>query len=96
MTVVTVGKGGNGLAGVAPDSGGDEPGLSWREINQLVREIEDWAHASDTPIESDELEAEIRRRLTLAGIFPEAIENEAERVMRCIFETEEARRAHAG
>ena len=87
-----------GVAGVAPspDNGGDEPpGLSWRVIDQLAREIEDWAYARrDTDTEPD-LEAEIRRRLTEAGIFPEAIENETERVMRCIFETEEARRHRA-
>ena len=90
---VTVGKGGNGPAGVAPDNGGDEPGLSWREINQLARETEEWAYARrDTTVEPDELEAEIRRRLTEAGIFPNAIEIETERVMQCLFETQEAHR----
>ena len=77
-----------GVAGVAPSpgNGGDElPGLSGRAIDQLARETEDWAHASDTPIESDELEAEIRRRLTVAGIFPEAIEIELGRVMHSLF-----------
>ena len=84
-----------GVTGVAPfpDSGGDEPGLSSRAIHQLARQLEDWAdERRDTGIEPDELEAETRRRLTEAGIFPEAIEIETDRVMRCIFETEEARR----
>ena len=86
-----------GVAGVAPfpGNGGDRPGLSWRAIDRLARDAEDWAHASDTPVESDELAAEIRRRLTEAGIFPEAIEIETDRVMRCLFETEEARRHRA-
>ena len=77
------------------DRAEEPPGLSWRAIDQLAREIEDWAYASDTAIEPDELEAEIRRRLTEAGIFPEAIEIETERVMRCLFETQEARRGDA-
>ena len=73
----------------------EPPGLTWRAIDQLAREIEDWAYARDTPVEPDEVEAEIRRRLTEAGIFPEAIEIETEQVMRCLFDTQEARRAHA-
>ena len=87
------------VAGVAPfpDNEGDEPGLTWRAIDQLTRETEEWAHARrDAAIEPAELKVEIRRRLTAAGIFPEAIESELERVTRRLFETQEARRAHAG
>ena len=76
-----------GVAGVAPSpgNGGDEPGLSWRAIDQLaLRETAEWVYERrDTDIEPDPLEAEIRRRLTEAGIFPEAIEIETDRVKRC-------------
>ena len=77
-------------------SAGTSPGLSWRAIDQLTKEIEEWAYArrDESDIEQAELEAEIRRRLTAAGIFPEAIEIETERVMRCLFETQEAHRHH--
>jgi putative DNA primase/helicase len=85
---VTVQKGGNGHAGAS-----EEPGLSWRAIDRLAREIEEWAYARrDTAVGPDELEAEIRRRLTEAGIFQTAIEIETERVMQCLFETREAQR----
>ena len=84
-----------GVAGVAPFSGdGAEapPGLSWRAIDQLAREAEEWAYARrDRTIEPADLEAEIRRRLAKAGIFPGAVEIETERVMRCLFETRESR-----
>ena len=84
-----------GVAGVAPfpDTGGDEPGLSWRAIDHLAREIEAWAYARhDMTIEPAGLEAEFAGDSTVAGLFPEAIEIELGRVMRCLFETEEAHR----
>ena len=84
-----------GVAGVAPfpDNGDEGPGLSWRAIDQLARELAEWAYARrDTGIEPAELKAETRRRLTAAGIFPEAVEIELGRVMGCLFETDEARR----
>jgi Protein of unknown function (DUF3631) len=84
-----------GVAGVAlsQGNGGDElPGLSWRAIDQFAGEVEQWAAGRGTDIEPAELGAETRRRLTAAGIFPDAIEIELERVMRCLFEGREARR----
>ena len=84
-----------GVADVAPfpDNGGDGPGLSWRAIDQLAKELAEWAYARrDTGIEPAELKAETRRRLMAAGIFPEAVEIELGRVMGCLFETDEARR----
>jgi hypothetical protein len=60
----------------------------------MAREIEDWAcslrHQGD--IGEDQLRAKIGRRLADAGIFPQAIQVETERVLRCLFETGEARR----
>ena len=90
---VTVGNGGNGHSRAREPIGIDQPGLSWRAIDQLARETEDWAYArrDQGDIGQDELEAEIRRQLTVAGIFPEAIEIEIERVMQCLFE---GRRGH--
>ena len=88
-------KGGNGLAGVAPfpTNGAHEAGLSWRAVDQLAKELEEWAYARrNEDIEPAELEAETRRRLAAAGIFPAAIETELGRVMRCLFETQEAHR----
>jgi hypothetical protein len=94
---VAVGKGDNGptRANGGP-FGGDAPGLSWRAIDQLARETEEWAYARRDrgDIAVEELEAEIHRRLTAAGIFPGAIEIEAERVMQCLFEGQEAQRHH--
>ena len=79
------------------DRAEEPPGLSWRAIDRLAQELEEWADARrDTGVEPDELEAEIGRRLAGTGIFPEAVEIETERVMRSLFETQEARRARAG
>ncbi len=54
----------------------EAPGLSWREIDRVANEVEEWAyqhkHESDL---NDRLEPEVRRRL--AGIvLPEAVEAE--------------------
>lgn len=78
----------------------EKPGLSWREIDQLAREIEGWAYQHRNPdsgdVDQTGLEAETRRRLIQAGIPPEAIPIEVERVLRCLFEGQEARRSQAG
>ena len=75
-----------------PGNGGDAPGLSWRAIDQITHEVEAWAdgrrHEGD--IDQDDLEAEVRRRPIAAGIFPEAVGFESERVLRCLFEGREA------
>ena len=78
-----------------PGNGGDAPGLSWRAIDQITHEVEAWADARrhEGDIDQDDLEAEIRRRL-VAGIFPEAVGFESERVMQCLFEGREAIRMH--
>lgn len=72
----------------------EKPGLSERAIDQLAREVEDWAYArrDQGDIGPDVLEVEIHRRLVAAGIFPEAVPIEAERVLRSIFEGREAAR----
>jgi hypothetical protein len=69
------------------------PGLSWRAVDQLARQVEDWAHAQrdQGDVTPEELEAEIARRLT-GLVLPEAVAIEANRVMTCLFETREARR----
>jgi putative DNA primase/helicase len=72
------------------------PGLDWCAIDQLAREIEDWAYRhrdSDSgDVDQAGLEAETRRRLMAAGVFPEALEVEIDRVMRWLFEAREAAR----
>jgi Protein of unknown function (DUF3631) len=72
----------------------EKPGLSERAIDHLAREIEDWAYArrDHGDIEPDALEAEISRRLVGAGILPEVVGIEVERVMRSLFEGREAAR----
>jgi hypothetical protein len=66
--------------------------LSERAIDQLAREVEDWAYArrDQGDIGPDEIEAEVSRRLAAGGILPEAVEIEVERVLRSIFEGREA------
>lgn len=79
-----------------PRARDDEPGLSWRAVDAIASQVSDWAHdrshsgKGDTDI--DQLRAEVGRRLEEAGLFKDAIEFEAERVIGCLFETEEARR----
>jgi hypothetical protein len=78
-----------------PGNGGDgQPGLSWRAVDQMACEIEEWAYSlrHQGDIGEDQLRAKIGRRLTDAGIFPEAVEVETQRVLQCLFETGEARR----
>jgi hypothetical protein len=81
-----------------PGNGGDQHGLSWRAIDQLARQVEDWAYQQrgDTDGINAQVEGEIRRRLMQAGILPEAIPVEVERVLQCLFEGQEARRSQAG
>jgi Protein of unknown function (DUF3631) len=90
---VAVGKGDNGPARANGETFG-EAGLSWRTIDRLVGDVEDWAYGRrhEGDIDQDDLEAEIRRRLVAAGIFPEAVGFESERVLRCLFEGREAAR----
>ena len=84
-----------GVADVAafPGNGGEErPGLSERAIHQLAGELEDWAHSRQgETISERSLKGEIYRRLT-GNVLPEALELEAERVLRSLFEGQEARR----
>ena len=91
-----------GLAAVAPvapfpGDGGDAPGLSERAIDQQAREIEHWAYArrDQGEVGPDAIEAEINRRLRGAGILPEFVGIEVQRVMRSLFEGREAARAEA-
>ena len=68
------------------DGAEDPPGLSRRTIDQLARETTDWAYARrNTTIEPADIEADIRRRLSASGVFPESIEAELERVMQVVF-----------
>jgi hypothetical protein len=71
--------------------------LDWRAIDAIAREIEGWAHgrrdSGDTDSINAQVEGEIRRRLIQAGILPEAIPIEVERVLQCLFEGQEARRS---
>ena len=89
---VAVEKGGNGPA--CANGEPFNPGLSWRAIDQLASEVEDWAYArrDQGDIEPDDLEAEIRRRL-IEIMLPEAVEIEVDRVMRSLFEGREAARS---
>jgi hypothetical protein len=86
------------VAGVAafPDDGSEQaPGLNWREIDRLAKEIEDWASENRDKVDLSQasvLEAEIRRRLA-SMVFPEAVEIEFERVTRSLFEPKDARHA---
>ena len=60
-----------GLATFATDTtdlagdGRNEPGLSWRTIDRLANELEEWAYANRDKVRIDQvsvIEAEIRRR----------------------------------
>jgi hypothetical protein len=64
----------------------DAPGLSWREIDQLAKEVEEAAYhyVRENGVELD-VEAEIRRRL-LGRVFPEHLETETDRVWQRLFE----------
>jgi putative DNA primase/helicase len=76
-----------------PDDGGDETGLSWRTIDRLANEVEEWAYANRDKIRTDQasvIEAEIRRRVISAGVLPEIVAFETERVMTSLFEGREA------
>ena len=78
-----------------PDDGGDEPGLSWRTVDRLANEVEEWAYANRDKIRADQasvIEAEIRRRVIGAGVLPETAAFETERVMTSLFEGREAAR----
>ena len=71
------------------------PALSWREIERLAREVEDWAYAHRDEVDltkASVVEAEIRRRLA-DKVLPEAVEIELERVTRSLFEPKDARHA---
>jgi hypothetical protein len=79
-----------------PEDGGNEPGLTWRTIDQLASEVEEWAYANRDRVRIDQagvIEAEIRRRVIGAGVLPEAIAIETDRVMTSLFEGREAARA---
>jgi hypothetical protein len=78
-----------------PDDGGNEPGLSWRTVDQLASEVEDWAYENRDKVKIDQadvIEAEIRRRVIGAGVLAEAVAIETERVMTTLFEGREAAR----
>ena len=86
-----------GLATAAtafPDDGGREsPGLSSRTIDQLASEVEEWAYANRDTVSTDQeavIEAEIRRRVIGAGVLPETVAIETERVMTSLFEGRES------
>jgi Protein of unknown function (DUF3631) len=76
-----------------PGNGDDTPGLSWRAVDQVVRQVEDWVYARRDRGETtpEELEVEIARRLS-GLVLPDAVAIEVDRVMTCLFETREARR----
>jgi hypothetical protein len=79
-----------------PGDGGNEPGLTWRTVDQLASEVEEWAYANRDTVRIDQagvIEAEIRRRVIRAGVLPEAVAIETERVMTSLFEGWEAARA---
>ena len=62
----------------------DEGLMSNRAIDQVAREVEDWASNQHRHIDQEELETEIERRL--AGyVSLDAMSAEVERVMRAIF-----------
>jgi hypothetical protein len=88
---VAAGKGGNGPAHANGESF-VEVGLSWRTIDQLAGDVEDWAYGRrhEGDVAQDDLEAEIRRRLAALGILPEGVEFESDRVLRCLFEGRDA------
>jgi hypothetical protein len=88
-----------GLATVATDAtdlaggGGDEPGLTWHTVDRLANEVEEWAYANRDKVRTDQasvIEAEIRRRVIGAGVLPETVAIETERVMTSLFEGREA------
>jgi putative DNA primase/helicase len=94
---VTVEKGEEGVCAhhdaLFPDDGGDEPGLSWRTIDRLASEVEEWAYTNRDKVRTDQesvIEAEIRRRVIGAGVLPEAVAIETERVLTTLFEGREA------
>ena len=77
----------------------DEPGLSWHTIDRLASEVEEWAYVNRGKVRTDQasvIEAEIRRRLIGAGVLPEAVAIETERVMTSLFEGREAARTTDG
>jgi hypothetical protein len=83
------------VAAFPGDGEGKAVGLSWREIDRIAKEVEDWAYAHRDEVDltkASVVEAEIRRRLA-GGVFPEAVEIELERVTQSLFETKEVRRA---
>ena len=79
-----------------PRTHDDEIGLSWRAVDAIARQVSDWAHDRSHSGKGDtsegQLRAETGRRLSEAGVFKDAIEIETERVLECMFETQEARR----
>jgi hypothetical protein len=82
---VAVPQGNGGHEGAPTD---ENSGLSWREIDRLAREAEDLAYERrDEVIDEDE----ISRKLLELGVPPQVVEFEIERVVRCVFETQEAR-----
>ncbi len=77
------------VAAVAPfpGNGGDEPGLSEREIKALARWYEDRADAlrhDGIEVDQEELDAGLRQVLR-ERVLPEFIEYEFERIMRAVF-----------
>jgi hypothetical protein len=66
-----------------PGNGDERPGLSSLIIEQLARDLEEWAYAGR--IETSELEEEARGRLIELGVLSKAVEIELERVMCVIF-----------
>jgi hypothetical protein len=70
------------------DGGGGPAGLSWREIDRLAGDVEDWAYQRRDEVDISKqsvLEDEIRRRLT-GSVLPETVEIEVERVTRRMFD----------
>ncbi len=62
-------------------------GADWCSAGEFVRAYESKRAGAVTTV----LESEVRRRLAEL-VFPEAIEVETERVLRCLYEGREARR----
>lgn len=91
---VAVQKGDNAPSRV---DGDDQFGLSWRVIDQMTRDIEEyvWLRSNDGKGDTTEvqIEEEARRRIIDIGVSPEWIEVELDRVLSCLYDGREAQRS---
>jgi len=69
-----------------PGNGGDHAGLSERDIHRLARELDAWIEQRRSGLDlDDDYNAEARRLIAGAGVLPDKVEVETQRMLDALF-----------